>query len=273
MRPMFWCPKGRYRSDKRPPAITDSRHPRQRGCRNISVLAALAIGVAAACSSPTSPGGDSRTFAFDFATGPQGWVAGFADYPQGMQEMNLVADYRPLSSPLDQTKSALYISGQNNSSDLFMFYKRQITGLTAGGDYQVSFTVQIASREPYGCFGAGGSPGESVYVKTGASAQEPAPILVGDRYEMNISKGRQSTGGSNAVTVGNIANSIPCQLVPGEGVLLQWQLKELASPPAAIRLRVSADGSAWLFVGTDSGFLGTTSLYYTKLSATFESVL
>ena len=88
---------------------------------------------------------------------------------------------------------------------------------------------------------------------------------------MNISKGRQSTSGSDAVVVGNIANSIPCEAVPPNVYL--WELKDLASPPAAIHLSASADGSAWLLVGTDSGFDGPTPLYYTKFSATFEPVL
>jgi hypothetical protein len=236
----------------------------------IIIWASLAIGLAA-CGGPTSPGGDSHTFAFDFATGPQGWVGGFADYSRYLEEMRLVTDYRPLPSGLDETKSALFISGFNNSGDLFMFYKKQITGLTPGRDYQVTFAVQIASPAPHGCYGPGAPPGEGVYVKTGASAKEPVPLLIGDEYVMNISKGRQSTGGSDAVVVGNIANSIPCEAVPDNVYL--WELKELASQPAAIHLRASADGSAWLLVGTDSGFDGPTPLYYTKFSATFEPVL
>ncbi len=46
-----------------------------------------------------------------------------------------------------------------------------------------------------------------------------------------------------------------------------WELKELesaASPPLTVM--PNPDGSVWLLMGTDSGFEGRTSLYYTRVS-------
>src|SRR5262245_6346835 len=71
------------------------------------------------------------TFAYDFSRGPQGWTAGFADYHPGEESfLELASDYRPLPSPLGPD-SALFISGNNHTDDLFMFFTREVTGLAA----------------------------------------------------------------------------------------------------------------------------------------------
>ena len=74
---------------------------------------ALAFGIALSlsCSGPTD------------ATGPQGWVAGFADYPADNEAtFFLEADYQALPAPLDSSQGALYIAGTNRSDDLWMYF-------------------------------------------------------------------------------------------------------------------------------------------------------
>ena len=39
----------------------------------------------------------------------------------------------------------------------------------------------------------------------------------------------------------------------------------------SLQVQTDGSGSVWLFVGTDSGFEATTSVYYTWVVATFES--
>ena len=48
-----------------------------------------------------------------------------------------------------------------------------------------------------------------------------------------------------------------------------WELKELRSGRTPLVVTPGADGSVWLIVGTDSGFEGRTSLYYTRVVAEF----
>jgi hypothetical protein len=228
--------------------------------------------VAAACHSPTSPG-SVVTSSFDFAAGPQGWVSGFADYPAGQEAFyELVADYRPLPPSLAADRSALYISGDNHSDDLFMFYKRRVAGLDAAARYEVRLEVEIATDVPTGCGGVGGSPGESVYVKAGAGQFEPttASDALGHLRLVDFDKGNQAVGGSNALVLGNVANSQPCE-VSSEGIVRRWELKTLRTP-AALAIRADDHGAVWLLVGTDSGFEATTSLYYTRVIATFAPV-
>ncbi len=208
---------------------------------------------------------DPQTIRIDFRQGSQGWTAGFADYPLGQDEFyELEADYRPLEEPLDASQSGHYLSGNNHSDDLWMYVKGPVSGLDANHTYSVRFEVEIATRVPNGCFGVGGSPGEGVTLKAGASDVEPESVTTGSDWRMNVDKGNQANGGENALVVGDMANSVPCGEPP------QWELKQLSSGAESIRVTADGDGRVWLFAGTDSGFEATTSVYYTWLIATFE---
>src|SRR5688572_31086285 len=64
-----------------------------------------------------------QTIQFDFSGGDHGFVAGFTDYPVGEEAFyELDAGLRPLPTPLGSGTS-LFISGNNHSDDLFMYYK------------------------------------------------------------------------------------------------------------------------------------------------------
>jgi hypothetical protein len=85
----------------------------------LGVTAALLFTSMAGCGqTPAGPSKDGRIFTFDFATSSEGWSAGFSDYPVGWeQQMDLVTEYRPLPSPLDQRRGGLFIGGTNSSDD------------------------------------------------------------------------------------------------------------------------------------------------------------
>lgn len=245
-----------------------------RGWRTIPEMNRLLLPlflVLAACSTENTPpeAAPDLRVDFDFTQGAQDWVAGFADYGQGQEEFyELTADYRALPPELGADRSALFISGRNYSDDLFMFYKRRIDGLKPGGAYHVRFEVQIATEVPSGCAGAGGSPGEDVFLKAGASDVEPIAVAEGEGYRMNIDKGNQSVGGTAALVLGNIANSRPCDL-SGDFPSWDFELKTLESGSSPFFVTADENGAVWLLVGTDSGFEGTTRLYYTQFSAGF----
>jgi len=53
---------------------------------------------------------DPQTVQIDFRQSPQGWTAGFADYPVGQDDFyELEADYRPLLPPLDSARSGHFL--------------------------------------------------------------------------------------------------------------------------------------------------------------------
>lgn len=201
----------------------------------------------------------NRMFTFDFDHGPQGFVAGFADYPPARTEdYELISAHGALPAPLE-SRSGLFISGVNRSDDLFMFFKGTIDGLSPG-QYQATVSLEIATDTPAGCFGIGGPPGEGVAVKGGATEVEPLPVLDGSYLRMNIDVGIQANSGTQAVVLGDIANSRACEESP------QWELKSFESLSIPSPVSVSSDGRAWILFGTDSGFEGRTGIYFTRVS-------
>lgn len=235
--------------------------------RNI-VLALVAVIGSASCLASFSVDTQDPVLlrrSFDFREGAQGWEAGVSDSAPEQEELLMFeAGLRHLPVELKQDGTGFYIQGTNRSDDPFMFLKRRLgpeDGVHANQSYQVNFRLVFASNAPSGCFGGGGAPGESVYLKAGAGPMEPISVFVEDEkhYRMNVDKGNQAVGGPAASIVGHIANGIPCQQVP-----------DLEDPPTVSLRRVhrrqpavtaNADGEIWLLVGTDSDFESKTALY------------
>ena len=110
--------------------------------------------------------------------------------------------------------------------------------------------------------GIGGSPGESVFVKAGATAMEPlAKEDASGWLRMNIDKGNQGNEGKDMINLGDVAHP---EL--GEGTGEEYQIKTLSSDGRSFEVVTDADGGLWFIVGTDSGFEGLTALYYGYIS-------
>jgi len=204
---------------------------------------------------------------FDFRQGAQDWQAGFAEYGPQMQGMMLEGEIRPLPSELGINGTGYYSQGMNHSDDLFMFLKHRLgtdAGLVPGQEYRVIFTIVFASNAPSGAVGIGGAPGESVYLKAGASMLEPEVYLNSDTgyYVMNVDKGPGNSGsGTAASVVGNIANGLSAEENPRYISLERQHEHEYT-------VNASPDGELWLLVGTDSGFEGLTAIYYRSIAVT-----
>jgi len=212
-----------------------------------------------------TPAPENLTYTFE--AGSEGWEGGFADYPNdaGVEEFYEFAfSHSNLPEPLDISRGALMQSGSNRSDDLFMFVKRKLTGLSPSQNYQVSIEVEFATDAASGAMGIGGPPGEAVYLKAGASSQEPVKVLdnADNHFRMNIDKGNQSVDGQDMKNIGDFANGTE---------KFEYTLKSLrmASP---LLVRTNADGELWVIVGTDSGFEGITTIYYNRIQVEIEEV-
>lgn len=229
--------------------------------------------IASGCGTDTENTFTQR-LTFDFFETPQGWTGEFADLPpESSENFELEIDFRPLPEPLDTTQNALFISGLNLSDDLFMFFKQQFIGLAPGQQVKIRYQIRIATNVPQNCMGAGGAPGESVFLKAGTSVTEPRPVIEEDGNQeilrLNVDKGNQSQGGRNAVVLGNIANSRDCSDENAE----EWEFKELQmAEEESIEITADENGRVWFFFGTDSGFEGRTSIYYSLVNVFVESV-
>lgn len=228
-----------------------------RGVALTSVLLA-ALG---ACSDSAGLADDNYELEFDFSKGAQGWVAGFSDYPVGKEaEWAIGSSLAPLPAPLDASRSAILLTGVNHSDDLFMYVTREVAGLTPNGRYATRFRVTVASNAPRNCVGVGGAPGESVALKVGAAAVQPARIIDASQYyRANFDHGAQLQNGRDATVVGDLATSNANCAVP------RYELKSFDSGSLPLAYTADASGRLWLIVGIDSGFEGTTAAYITSI--------
>lgn len=205
---------------------------------------------------------------FDFSTSQSDWVVDFTDFPAGTYDSvdyELVFAYTDRPANLGSNLKSMMLSGNNHSDDLFMFMKKKITGLTPNTDYTIVFDVELASNAPKGAVGIGGAPGESVFLKAGATGIEPKKVIEGTQYTLNVDKGNQGSSGETTVVLGDIAVGYDTQ----EYTLIN-RSNALNNPNPFIA-KSNSKGELWLMVGTDSGYEGTTTVYYTKISAVFST--
>lgn len=238
--------------------------------RLLPLLGALLVALGG-CDSPTN-GVLEQSFEYDLtqAVGAEGWSAGFADYPVELEEsMELSSGHEVLPANLALEGSGLYSAGTNRSDDLFMFWKRRVEGLRPTTRYRVEMMVEFATRAPEGCVGAGGAPGESVFLKAGAAGIEPEAEVRQEggvaMRRMNVAKGDQSEGGANASVLGHIGTPA------GDCTDPVWDLRRLESQQT-LEVISAPDGALWLLVGTDSGFEGRTEVYFTRVRARFRPI-
>ncbi len=199
-----------------------------------------------------------ETFSYDFEIGTEGWTGGFSDYNADWDEsrFNFMFQHTDLPQSVNEEGMSLLISGDNISDDLFMFIKKRITGLEPNRIYSVTFDIELASQYPEQSVGIGGSPGASVYLKAGGSDIEPETTTIDGYVEMNIDKGGGAERGDNMEVLGNVG-------IPGEVFEYQFIQRDNFNNP--VEIQADASGSLWVIVGTDSGFEGTTALYYNKI--------
>lgn len=213
---------------------------------------------------------------FDLSRGSEDWSAGFADLPVDHEEdiYELDFGFNPLPEELGSNKKALMISGHNRSDDLFMFIKRRLTksdGIKPDTEYSVYIKIEFATNAPAGAFGIGGPPGEAVFVKVGAAGIEPLAVIDDENsdypyYRTNVDRGSQNDEGKNAVLVGNAAKE------SGPDDDYSYALKQLDNSGKELKARSDENGNIWIFIGTDSGFEGKTTLYYTNIDVRLEEI-
>lgn len=224
----------------------------------------------------SDPGDDTPlVFRFDFNVGTEGWIGGISDYPaEQFAQLQFLAGVQSLPPELKITGNALYLQSNNTPDDLFTFLKRRLTaadGIRPGRAYGMRYEIYLTSRSPTGCPGAGGAPGESVYLKAGGSGSEPLPRVDNNNYvRLNVDKGEQSGDGPAASVVSNLANGIPCELIPDLSNVPYILLKRNHTHPFPVS--ASDSGELWLLVGHESGFESLTSVYFLEITVTLVPV-
>jgi len=235
------------------------------------LLASLLLGLTSACSGALDEPDDGtgrRDLLFTFDSSTQDWTANFTDLaPSQVNDVGFLFERRELPPEAGAMSGALFISGKNVSDDLFMFLTHPVPGLRPDTAYSLTFELELASNAPTGCVGVGGSPGESVYLKVGAALIQPDRVTdASGNYRLNVDKGEQSTGGANAMVVGDVANgSNDCVAPPYR----RFTRDNRGNP---FRITTDLQGELWLLIGTDSGYESTTALYYDTIRIVLEPV-
>jgi hypothetical protein len=232
------------------------------------ILGLIVFVTAAGCASMDDMGFLIFSESADFSVSQEGWVGDFADYPVGpddsaFYELRFEYTNRPSELAPSSPQKAILISGNNHSDDLFMFIKKKVAGLQPNTNYTVVFEIEMASNALKNQVGVGGAPGEGVFVKAGATPVEPLKIIDGSNYyRMNIDKGNQGSGGIDMMVLGNIA------VETADYNLISRNNTNQYAPFIA---KSNSAGELWLIVGTDSGFEGITTLYYTHINVVFST--
>ena len=209
---------------------------------------------------------DGLEFTYTFDDDDEDWITGFADLPADYDPAIYELDSEWTELPDDLSGHGIYMQGHNRSDDLFMFLKHEVDGLEPGATYQATFRLILASNIPEGLSGIGGSPGESVYVKVGATTEEP--LIVEDAagwLRMNIDKGNQASEGEDMINIGDMANP---NLTPSSAG--SYELMEQNSAGREFEVTADEDGVVWFIAGTDSGFEGLTVVYYDTITVVLE---
>lgn len=225
---------------------------------SLGVAAAIGMSILAgtAAAKETTAG-----LTFDFNQNDGGFTPIFSDYPneQGVEEFyELRSGHEEV--PIAEAGKSLFLSGNNHSDDLFMGYYKDLSGLVPETEYQFTVRFQLATNVENDMIGIGGAPGESVFVKCGVASKEPENSLDSlNHFCLNIDKGSQSTSGSDMIVVGNLAKEEINR--PGEYEFNEIETKVIA--------RTDEAGTAYLVIGTDSGFEGVTSYYLDDISVSW----
>jgi hypothetical protein len=227
------------------------------------ILLIVLVIMAAACAKDSNEF-DLSTHTFDFSQSEFGWSAGFSDYPVLQNDSpNYELQYKYTPCPATAGNSIM-VSGNNHSDDLFIFIKKQLSGLEPNASYLITYQVELASDAKEGEVGVGGAPGDAVYLKAGASSVEPKSLIEEDEYVMNIDKGNQSQGGSDMVVIGNIAAPADAN---GYVLISRSNTAEASNAyNTPIVAKTNNKGELWLIVGTDSAFEGVTTIYYSVIT-------
>lgn len=192
-----------------------------------------------------------------------GWKAVFAEYPENDADFyEMVSGIKNLPAPLDQTKKAFMLSGNNHSDALQMYLVKQLNGLEPNTRYTIETEVELASKYPNGSVGIGGSPGNSVHLVS-KFATNGYTLKSGkndfENVELVLNKVDALPESVLNIDLGDVS-------IPSEEYIYQLIDRKKSSSPDVV---VSDNqGKLCAIVGTWSGFEGISTLYYTRIKIT-----
>ncbi|MBX2965063.1 MAG: hypothetical protein KF845_02875 [Cyclobacteriaceae bacterium] len=204
------------------------------------------------------------SYSFEFSNSDGGWYGDFADYPEDDSVFYELKFKRDTVPGTKGARKGLMLSGNNRNHDLFMFVRNKLTGLKPNTTYRVLFNVRFASKENTSAIGASKTPGEIVFVKAGAMRERPEKILEEGMYRMNVDVGSLALAGNDVLTLGHIGVATTTTAFT--------EVYRNNNSSNSFLITTNHVGEVWVLVGTDSGYEGVTTIYYTAIDIFFNEV-
>lgn len=211
---------------------------------------------------------EKLTLTETFESGANGWEALFGSYPEGEEEFyDLGSGIKELPEPLDQSKKAFMLTGNNHSDALRMFMVKQIGGFVPGASYQLNVSLKLASMYPSSGVGIGGSPGSAVHIVAFAAAKGYQKKYTDGKedsgyYEIEIIKDENDDKAQSTVDLGTVG-------IDGDEYVYKLINRQSEEP---LICKADENGKIWIIVGTWSGFEGITTLYYDELKIEIQKM-
>ena len=205
-----------------------------------------------------------------FEQGDEGWIAEFADYPEGLED-SMKLDSNPSSLFISDNIgniSALKQSGHATNSDLFMFVKQQISGLQPNSRYTIDIEVELNSQLMEEYNGDLEDSRFGSFLKVGAFKTEPLTTVEQDEDNPDLSivktvfdKGENEKGGQDMMMIGRLEYT----RIGEKPVLLNGSNGDFP-----IYAATDAEGKLWIAVGIDTNIPVYQEVSYTYINATFQ---
>jgi hypothetical protein len=194
-----------------------------------------------------------------------GWVTVFAQYPESDSEFyELTSGIQNLPQPLDQSKKAFMLSGNNHSDALQMWLVKQLSGLKPDSKYSIETEVELASKYPDGSVGIGGSPGNSVHlVSKFATNGYTLENKKGSNIDLVLTKIESNSESVMSIDLGDVS-------IPSDQYIYKLITRKKSSDANVIL--TDHQGKVWAVIGTWSGFEGISTLYYTRIKFTLSKI-
>jgi hypothetical protein len=224
------------------------------------------------CNDPVEELPTGTVFLSDFSTGPQGWSPFFTDLPVNAElSYNLRIDLGALPASTGIAGNGLVISGQNKGQELYIFLKKEVSGLQPNRLYNIRFRVDLATNiiQLPGAANKSNIENTGTSLVAGALSFEPGIQRispVSGLLEPNFNH-RVSEGGGNRT--GDLINLGP---VGHNGASPDFKLLRLDNINTPFLARANDEGHIWILLGIHTSSKEELRLYLRSTRILFNGV-
>lgn len=202
----------------------------------------------------------SKKYQFDFSNEKDTFDIGFAGYPVDDAGQYELTHNREKLDRLQEGLSGLILSGNNINGDLFMYIKRQVTGLKPFTNYRVFFNITLASDLAQKPASDLQKQKESITINAGLSVEEPITSIVDGYARLNIDKDDGKYYGMYMPEIGDIMKKDSSE---------ELSIIKRSNLDNGLKFTTDESGSAWICIGTESAVKGVNKHYYLSITVDF----